>query len=168
MMRENNRAMVLILSLALFFAYVILAVQFESFGWPLLVLIRIPLSLTGISLALFLTGTPLGVTVLIGVLLLGGIEIVHGVVLITMVQEQLARGATVREALLRSTAMRLRPILMTALVGILGLVPLSINLQEGTELLQPMAVGVIGGLLFSMFLTFYFMPAVILAFVKNR
>jgi len=89
-------------------------------------------------------------------------------VLITMVQEQLARGATVREALLRSTAMRLRPILMTALVGILGLVPLSINLQEGTELLQPMAVGVIGGLLFSMFLTFYFMPAVILAFVKNR
>jgi CzcA family heavy metal efflux pump len=166
MMQENNRAMVLILALALFFAYVILAVQFESFGWPLLVLARIPLSVTGISLALFFTGTPLGVTVLIGVLLLGGIEIVHGVVLLALVREQLAGGAPLREALMRGATLRLRPILMTASVGILGLLPLSLNFHEGTELLQPMAVGVIGGLLFSMFLTFYFMPAAILAFTK--
>lgn len=167
MMRENNRAMALILTLAVFFAYVILAVQFESFFWPLLVLLRIPLSLTGISLALVLTGTPLGVTVLIGILLLGGIEIVHGVVLITLYLEQRSLGLSVPEALVRSASLRLRPILMTAMVGILGLVPLSINLHEGTELLQPMAVGVIGGLLFSMFLTFYFMPAAIMVFVKK-
>jgi len=168
MMKENFKVLGIILALALFFAYVILAVQFESFVWPFLILLRIPLSLIGIALALFLTGTPLGVTVLIGILLLAGIEIVHGVVLLTFIQQLMEKGMAVREAVIRGATLRMRPILMTALVGVLGLVPLAIGFGEGTELLEPMAIGVIGGLLFSLFLTFYFMPSAFLLIMNRR
>jgi HAE1 family hydrophobic/amphiphilic exporter-1 len=169
MMKENFKALSMILVLALFFAYVILTIQFESFVWPFLILLRIPLSLIGITLALFVTATPLGVTVLIGVLLLAGIEIVHGVVLLTFIQQLMEKGIAVREAVIRGAMIRMRPVLMTAFVGILGLIPLAIGLGEGTELLKPMAIGVIGGLLFSLFLTFFFMPtAFLLIMHKNN
>jgi len=168
MMKENFKALGLILVLALFFAYVILAIQFESLVWPFLILLRIPLSLIGITLALFVTGVPLGVTVLIGVLLLAGIEIVHGVVLLTFIQQLMERGTAVREAVIRGALLRMRPILMTAAVGVLGLIPLAIGFGEGTELLKPMAISVIGGLLFSLFLTFYFMPAAFLLIMNKK
>lgn len=168
MMSENFKAMGLILALSLFFAYVILTVKFESFLLPLLILLRIPLSLVGITLALFITATPLGITVLIGILLLAGIEIVHGVVLLSFIQELMEKGMATREAVIRGAMIRMRPVLMTLFVGILGLVPLAIGLGEGTELLKPMAIGIIGGLLFSLFLTFYFMPAAFLIIMHKR
>jgi len=168
MMKENFKALGMILVLALFFAYVILTIQFESLIWPLLILLRIPLSLAGITAALFFTGTPLGVTVLIGVLILSGIEIVHGVVLLTFIQQLMEKGMAVKEAVINGALIRMRPVLMTAFVGILGLVPLAFGLGEGTELLKPMAIGVIGGLLFSLFLTFYFMPAVLLMIINKK
>ncbi|MGQ9817050.1 MAG: efflux RND transporter permease subunit, partial [bacterium] len=162
MMRENFKALGFILILAFFFAYVILSIQFESFIWPFLIMVRIPFSFVGMMIALFLTATPVGVTVLIGILLLAGIEIVHGVVLLTFIQQLMKKGIALREAVINGAIIRMRPVLMTAMVGILGLVPLAIGLGEGTELLKPMAIGVIGGLLFSLFLTFYFMPAAFL------
>lgn len=168
MMSENFKALGFILILAFFFAYVILSIQFESFIWPFLIMVRIPLSLVGITLALFLTATPVGVTVLIGILLLAGIQIVHGVVLLTFIRQLMKKGIALREAVINGAIIRMRPVLMTAMVGILGLVPLAIGLGEGTELLKPMAIGVIGGLLFSLFLTFYFMPAVFLQIMENR
>jgi len=168
MMKENFKALAVIISLALFFAYVILAVQFESLMWPLLILLRIPLSLIGIVAALFITGTPLGITVLIGVLILAGIEIVHGVVLLTFIQQLMADGVPLKEAIVEGALLRMRPILMTAMVGILGLLPLAVGWGEGTELLKPMAIGVIGGLLFSLFLTFYFMPAAFMLIMNKK
>jgi CzcA family heavy metal efflux pump len=162
MMSENFKALSLILVLAVFFAYVILTIQFESFTLPILILVRIPLALIGIALALFLTTTPLGVTVLIGILLLAGIQIVHGVVLLTFIKQLMEKSMAVREAVIQGAMVRMRPVLMTTFVGLLGLIPLAIGLGEGTELLKPMAIGVIGGLLFSLFLTFYFMPAAFL------
>ncbi len=159
MMAENFKALALIISLALFFAYVILAIQFESLSVPLLLLIRIPLSLAGITAIMFITGTPIGVTVLIGVLILAGMELIHGVVLITFIREKRASGLSLEDAAATAATLRLRPILMTVAVGVFGLLPLAMNWGEGTELLQPMAVAVIGGLIFSLFLTFYFMPA---------
>ena len=86
-MRQNFRSLGLILSLALFFAYVILAIQFESFSLPFVVMVRVPLSLIGVSLALFLTGRPLGATVMIGIVILAGIEINHGLVLLSYVRQ---------------------------------------------------------------------------------
>jgi hydrophobe/amphiphile efflux-1 (HAE1) family protein len=168
MMRENFKALAMILILALFFAYVILAIQFESFIWPFLILLRIPFSLIGIVIALFITMTPIGVTVLIGILILAGIEIVHGVILLTFIQELIAKGKEIREAVIQGATIRMRPVLMTAFVGIIGLVPIAFGFGEGTELLQPMAIGVIGGLFFSLFLTFYFMPGAFLLIMNIK
>jgi len=168
MMKDNFKALASMLLLALFFAYVILAIQFESFVWPALILARIPLSLIGISLALLLTGSSLGVTVVIGVLILAGIEIVHGVVLLTFIQELMENGLPLEKAVLEGATLRMRPILMTAFVGIMGLVPLALGIGEGTELLKPMAIAVIGGLLFSMYLTFYFMPAAFTLIMERK
>lgn len=168
MMADNFKALVSVLLLALFFAYVILAIQFESFVWPALILARIPLSLVGISLALLLTGSALGVTVIIGILILAGIEIVHGVVLLTFIQELMEKGLPLEKAVLEGATLRMRPILMTAFVGIMGLLPLALGIGEGTELLKPMAIAVIGGLLFSMYLTFYFMPAAFTLIMERK
>ncbi len=168
MMAENFRALALIISLALFFAFVILAIQFESLSVPLLLLIRIPLSLAGITAIMFVTGTPIGVTVLIGVVILTGMELIHGVVLITFIREKRALGLSLEDAVASAATLRLRPILMTVAVGVLGLLPLAMNWGEGTELLQPMAVAVIGGLIFSLFLTFYFMPAAYVLLEERR
>jgi len=168
MMKDNFRALAAVLLLAMFFAYIILAIQFESFLWPALILARIPLSLIGISLALLLTGSALGVTVMIGILILSGIEILHGVVLLTFIQELIAEGMPLEKAVVEGAVLRMRPILMTFFVGIMGLVPLALGIGEGTELLKPMAIAVIGGLLFSMYLTFYFMPAAYVALMEMK
>jgi len=168
MMKDNFKALASVLLLSLFFAYVILAIQFESFVWPALILARIPLSLIGVSLALLLTGSSLGVTVIIGILILSGIEIVHGVVLLTFIQELMAKNMPLGKAVVEGAVLRMRPILMTAFVGIMGLVPLALGLGEGTELLKPMAIAVIGGLLFSMYLTFYFMPAAFMLIMNKK
>ena len=168
MMKDNFKALASVLVLALFFAYIILAIQFESFLWPALILVRIPLSLIGISLALLLTGSALGITVIIGVLILAGIEVLHGVVLLTFIQELIADGMPLEKAVVEGAVLRMRPILMTFFVGIMGLLPLALGLGEGTELLKPMAIAVIGGLLFSIYLTFYFMPAAYVALMEMK
>ncbi|PIU89640.1 MAG: hypothetical protein COS65_28120 [Armatimonadetes bacterium CG06_land_8_20_14_3_00_66_21] len=167
-MRQNFRSLGLILSLALFFAYVILAIQFESFSLPFVVMVRVPLSLIGVSLALFLTGRPLGATVMIGIVILAGIEINHGLVLLSYVRQLQEQGRSLRDALVEGALARLRPVVMTLLVGVVGLLPLALGWGEGTELLQPMAIAVIGGLVFSLFLTFLFMPAAYLLFNRRR
>lgn len=167
-MRQNFRALILILSLALFFAYVVLAIQFESFSLPFVIMARVPLSLVGVSLALLITGVPLGVTVLIGIVILAGIEVNHGVVLLGYVQQLQEQDMGLEEAIKRGAMVRLRPVLMTLLVGIVGLLPLALGIGEGTELLKPMAVGVIGGLLFSLVLTFMFMPSLYLLFGRRE
>ncbi len=159
MMAETFRSMGLILLLALFLGYVVLAIQFESFLEPFLIVIRVPLSLIGLSLALYLTGTPVGVTVMIGIVALAGIEMYHGVVLLTLVNQLREQGYSPGKAVIEAAAVRLRPILMTLFVGIVGLIPLAVGLGEGTETLRPMAIGVIGGLLFSLLLTLFFLPA---------
>jgi HAE1 family hydrophobic/amphiphilic exporter-1 len=165
-MRRNFRSLGLVLGLALFFAYVILAIQFESFSLPFVVMVRVPLSLIGVSPALFLTGKPIGATVMIGIVILAGIEVNHGVVLLSYVRELERAGRSLRDAVLEGALARLRPVVMALLVGEVGLLPLALGLGEGTELLQPMAIAVIGGLLFSLFLTFLFMPAAYL--LSNR
>ncbi|MHB8994697.1 MAG: efflux RND transporter permease subunit [Armatimonadota bacterium] len=167
-MKENFSALILILSMALFFAYVVLAIQFESFSLPFVIMARVPLSLVGVSLALLVTGVPLGVTVMIGVVILAGIEVNHGVVLLGYVRQLQQEGMALEEAIKTGTMVRLRPVLMTLLVGVAGLLPLALGIGEGTELLKPMAVGVIGGLVFSLLLTFLFMPSLYLLFARRQ
>lgn len=168
MMAETFRSMGLILLLAMFLGYVVLAIQFESFIEPFLIIIRIPLSLIGLSLALYLTGTPVGVTVLIGIVALAGIEVYHGVVLLTLVNQLRDEGYAPMKAVIQAGATRLRPILMTLFVGVVGLIPLALGIGEGTETLQPMAIGVIGGLIFSLPLTLFFLPALYLSILGRQ
>jgi len=156
---QEFRSLALILTMALFLSYVILAVQFESWSIPFIVMARVPLTLVGLTMALWLTGTPIGVTVMIGIIILAGIEVNHGVLLLAVIGQRRADGDTVAEAIHTATRLRLRPILMTAFVGVVGLLPLALAIGDGTETLRPMAIAVIGGLLFSLFLTFVFMPA---------
>ncbi len=167
-MRENFQSLALILSLAMFFAYVVLAIQFESLSLPFIVMLRVPLSLAGVSLALLLTGTQVGITVLIGIVILAGIEVNHGVVLLTYVRQLQESGLGLQEAIVEGTIVRLRPVMMTLLTCIFGLLPLALGIGEGTELLRPMAVGVIGGLFFSIVLTFFFMPVAYLLFGRRK
>ena len=165
--KRNFGSMYIILALSLFLAYVILAIQFESFIWPFIILLRVPLSLIGISVAMYLAHASIGITVMIGFIILAGIEIVHGVILITFIQQLMNKGMSIRDAVVNGALLRLRPILMTMCVGVLGLIPLAFGLGDGTEMLKPMAIGVIGGLIFSMYLTFYFVPSVFV-FVAAR
>ena len=159
MMAENRRTMGLILGFAVLFAYVVLAIQFDSFSLPFLIMLNVPFALTGAFLALLLTSTPLGVTVLIGlVVMMGGITS-QGVVLLTLAEEYRRAGETPLEAIARAAPIRVRPILMTQLTTVLGVVPLALNLGEGGDMLQPMAIAVIGGLLYSLVLTLLFLPA---------
>ncbi|MBS0013134.1 MAG: efflux RND transporter permease subunit [Desulfobacterales bacterium] len=159
MMAENTKAMGLILAFAVLFAYVALAIQFESFVLPMLVMANVPLTLTGAFLALFITATPIGVTVLIGlVVMMGGITS-QGVVLLALAEQYRAEGAPARQAIEKAAPIRVRPILMTQLTTVLGLLPLALNLGEGGDMLVPMAIAVIGGLLYSLLLTLFFLPA---------
>ncbi len=159
MMAENRRTMGLILGFAALFAYVVLAIQFESFVLPLLIMLVIPLALTGSFLALYLTGIPIGVTVLIGlVVMMGGITS-QGVVLLSLAEQYREEGSSPLDAVSRAAPIRVRPILMTQLTTVLGLVPLALNLGEGGDMLKPMAIAVIGGLLYSLLLTLFFLPS---------
>lgn len=150
----------------------VLAIQFESFSLPFVIMARVPLSLVGVSLALLVTGVPLGVTVLIGVVILAGIEVNHGVVLLGYIRQLQQESMPLDKAITTGTMVRLRPVLMTLLVGIAGLLPLALGIGEGTELLKPMAVGVVGGRLFSLLLslllTFLFMPSLYFLFARRQ
>jgi len=153
LMQENRKTMGFIILFAALFAYIILAVQFESFSLPFLIMLNIPF------LALFFTGTPIGVTVLIGLVIMMACIISQGVVLLTLAEEYISHGENTLSAVMTAASRRIRPILITLLTTVIGLVPLALNLGEGGDMLQPMAIAVIGGLLYSLGLTLFFLPA---------
>jgi HAE1 family hydrophobic/amphiphilic exporter-1 len=159
LMMENRKTMGLIILFASLFAYIILAIQFESFSLPFLIMINIPLALTGSFIALIITGTPVGVTVQVGLIIMMAGIISQGVVLLTLSEEYRKRAGDARAAVSASAAIRLRPILMTQLTTVIGLTPLALNLGEGGDMLRPMAIAVIGGLLYSLLLTLFLLPA---------
>ncbi len=157
-MAESRRVMGLILGFAALFAYVILAIQFESFLLPLLIMLNVPFALTGAFLALFIAGSPIGVTVQIGMLVMMGGITSQGVVLLVLAEEFRRAGMSPLDAIRKSAPLRVRPILMTQLTTVLGLTPLALNLGEGGDMLVTMAIAVIGGLLYSLMLTLLFLP----------
>ncbi|MDZ7723385.1 MAG: efflux RND transporter permease subunit [candidate division KSB1 bacterium] len=167
LMQESQNVMLQIIVFALFFAYVILAIQFNSFKQPLLILLGVPFAFAGVIAALLLTGFPAGATVLIGVIIMAGGIATQGVVLISFINEYRRKGLALREAILEAAPLRLRPILMTQATTILGLTPLAINLGEGGDMLQPMAIAVIGGLFFSLFVTLMLLPNLYFIFEKK-
>ena len=168
MLAENMQQMLIILGLALFLAYVVMVLYFESFIKPLIIIIRIPLSLAGISYALYITGTPLSVTAVIGIIMLTGMEVNNGVLLLTFIDELVGQGKNVMDAIKEAAVVRLRPILITAINGFAGLMPLAFAWGDGTEMLKPMAIVVIGGLIIGLLLVFIFIPVVYLILYSKK
>lgn len=168
MLAENMQQMTVILLFALFLGYAMMVLYFESFLKPLIIIIRIPLSLAGISFAMYITGTPISVTALIGIIMLTGMEINNGVLLITFIDELCAQGYSVIDAIKEAAILRLRPILITDINSLFGLLPLALTLGDGTEMLKPMAVVVIGGLLFGLLLVFLFIPVTYMILYERK
>lgn len=125
-----------------------------------MILLTIPLALTGAVFALWLTGTTLSVVVFIGVIMLAGIVVNNAIVLVTRINQLREAGMVRESAIVEAGQARLRPIVMTTLTTVLGLLPLALGLGEGSEMRAPMAVAVIGGLLLSTALTLVVIPVV--------
>lgn len=152
--------MFLAVALAVVLVYIVMAAQFESFKHPFVIMFTVPLMIIGVAIAMFMTNTLIGVTSVIGILVLVGIVVNNGIVLVDYINQQKSKGMETYDAILLATQDRLRPILMTALTTILGLLPLALGFGEGTEMNQPMGIAVIGGLVTSTLLTLYIVPTV--------
>lgn len=151
-------AMALLAALAL--VYMVMASQFESLLEPFVIMFTVPLSIIGVVAALAVTGTSLQVTALVGVILLGGVVVNNGIVLIDVLKQRRAEGVPLHDAALEAARTRLRPILMTALTTILGMVPLAFGVGDGAETWAPMARAVAGGMTVGTFLTLFVIPIV--------
>ena len=141
----------------------IMAALFESLWQPFVVMFSIPLSLIGVAWGLFITHTSVSAYVLIGVGILGGIDVAHTVVLIDCINLYISKGMSVKDAALAASKARIRPILMTAFSTILGLVPMAFLGGEGAELRAPMAITVMAGLTVATFRTLTVIPAIYLS-----
>ncbi len=156
--RESFRKVYFALFLSILLIYMILASQFESLIQPFFIMVTVPLSIIGISAALFVTRTSLNVISLLGMVILGGIVVNNGVVLMEYINQRRAEGMPLARAAFEASRVRTRPILMSALTSAIGLVPIALGLGEGSELRAPLAVTTIGGLLSSTFLSLVVLP----------
>jgi multidrug efflux pump subunit AcrB len=151
-------AFVFVLSCAL--VYLLLVMQFRSLIQPLAIFAAVPLALVGVVAGLWLTGTPLNVSSLMGMILLIGLVVKNGIILLEYTNRLRAEGLTIDEALVRAGVIRLRPILMTTLCTLLGLAPLAFGFGAGAELQKPLAIAVISGLSVSTVFTLLLVPTV--------
>jgi HAE1 family hydrophobic/amphiphilic exporter-1 len=159
-MAESFRSLQFTMLLAVFLVYLVMASQFESLLHPFVILLTIPLALTGSVWAMFLTGTTVNVVAYIGLIMLAGIVVNQSIVLIDAVNQTRERGVAKHDAIIEAGRLRLRPIIITKLTTILGLLPMAIGLGEGAEIRKPMAITVIGGVAVASFFTLLVIPVV--------
>lgn len=158
-LQESVRSMQLALLLAVFLVYLVMASQFESFKLPGVIMVSVPLALPGALFALWLTGNSISVVALIGMVMLVGIVVNNAIVLVDFINVlRRNEGLPLDEAVVEAGRVRLRPILMSTLTTILGLLPLALIPGEGAELRTPLAIPVIGGLVLSTLLTLVVIP----------
>jgi cobalt-zinc-cadmium resistance protein CzcA len=148
----------LIVPITIFFIFVLLYTAFNSIKYAALILANVPFATIGGLIALFVTGQYLSVPSAIGFIAVFGVAMLNGIVLVSFLNEQRDRGLSIREAVLQGTQLRLRPVLMTASVAILGLVPMLMSSGVGAETQRPLATVVVGGLLSSTLLTLFLLP----------
>jgi len=161
--RETNRSLLIVILLALFLVFTVLAVQYERLSSPLVILTSAPLALIGVVSLLWLTGTRLSAPVLIGVVLLIGIVVNNAILLVEYIERgRRDRGLDPMAAALEAGRIRLRPILMTTATTVCGMLPLAIGMGEGAEIMRPLALAVVGGLIFATFLTLFVVPSLYL------
>ena len=159
-MVEAFADLALALIFAIFLVYAVMAVQFENFLHPFIIMFSMPTMIVGVILGLYVTGLPFSIPAFIGLIMLAGIVVNNGIILVDYINILRRKGAERYEAIIEAGKTRLRPILMTTLTTILGMIPLSLALGEGAEAQQPLAVVIIFGLLTSMLFTLFFVPVV--------
>ena len=147
------------LTLSVLLLFLILVAQFRSFIDPFIILLALPPGITGVIVALLLWGTTLNVMSLMGVVMLAGIALSNSILIVEFAHHLLKEGMSVREAITTSCRVRLRPILMTSLATLIGLLPMALKLGEGSESYAPLAQALIGGLTLSVVLTIFLVPA---------
>jgi multidrug efflux pump subunit AcrB len=157
--QQAFRELLEVLAIASALVFVILVVHFRAFSAAALILGAAPLSLAGALIALVATGTELNVSSAMGLVLLIGLVVKNGIVLLDYAERERLRGVPVREAVFDAARVRLRPILMTTLCTLFGLVPLALGIGAGAELQRPLALAVIGGLTLSTLITVYLIPS---------
>ncbi len=159
-MQEAFKIMAFAFALATLLVYMIMASQFESFKHPFVIMFTIPLGLIGVILALLISGKPVSLPVLIGFIILGGIAVNNGIVMVDYINQLKRRGVDKREAILQGCSVRLRPVLITALTTVLGMLPMAISTSQGSEMRAPMAIAVVGGLVATTLLTLFVIPII--------
>jgi multidrug efflux pump subunit AcrB len=162
----HSFAIGLILSVVLL--YLILVAQFRSFMDPFIILLALPPALTGVLIALLLWGTSLNVMSLMGVVMLAGIALSNSILIVEFAHHLMNEGMSAHAAIVASCRVRLRPILMTSLATVIGLLPMALKLGEGSEAYAPLAQAIIGGLTLSVLLTIFLVPAGFLLAYRQR
>ena len=167
-MQASFKSFAIGLSLSVILLYLILVAQFKSFKDPFLIMLAIPMGFIGVFVILPLTGTTLNVMSLMGVLMLVGISASNSILIVEFAHRLEEQGKSVEEAVITSCRVRLRPILMTSLATIIGMVPMALKLGTGSEQYAPLARAIIGGLTASVVLTVFIVPAAYLLVYRNR
>ncbi len=157
---DSSSSLLFFFVFALVLIYLVLAAQFESFRDPLIIMFTVPLALMGALIALWLTGSTLNIFSQIGLVMLIGLVTKNGILIVEFANQRKLAGLTVREAIEDAAAARFRPILMTSLSTILGILPIALALGAGAQSRVPMGVAVVGGLLGGTLLTLYVVPAI--------
>ncbi len=158
--QSSFRELLISLVLAVLLVFITLLIEFRSYAHPIAIVTGAVLALGGVLLALFITRKTLNVVSLMGMIMIVGIVAKNGILMLDAVEDHLRAGDTLREALLRSGRRRFRPVLMTSLAAMLGMLPLALALGAGSELLQPLAIAVIGGLTMALLLSLVVTPSV--------
>ncbi|KJR47679.1 RND multidrug efflux transporter [Desulfosporosinus sp. I2] len=159
-MSEGFASLVTALLMGILFMFLVMAMQFESFLDPIAIMFSLPMALIGAVLGLYIAGSEMSIMSLIGIILLMGLVAKNGILLIDFTKQRRNEGLSVKEALIEAGAVRLRPILMTTLAMIFGMIPVAIANGAGAEMRAPMGHAVIGGLITSTLLTLFIVPVV--------
>jgi multidrug efflux pump subunit AcrB len=161
-MNESFSRFAMGLMLSILLVYLILMAQFASFTDPFIILMAIPPGLSGVLIILLITGSTLNIMSLMGVIMMAGIVVSNSILIVEFAGRLHEEGRTLAEAVVESCKIRLRPILMTSLATLLGMIPMALGLEAGSEQYAPLARAIIGGLAVSVVLTVFLVPAVYL------
>lgn len=165
--QESFGDLLMLAMLILILVYIVMAAQFESYTYPAIIMTSVMFAFSGVFLILWLTGHTLNVMSMIGAIMLIGIVVKNGIVLIDYISLNRERGLSIKRSVIDGGRSRLRPVIMTSLTTILGMVPMACGTGQGAEMWRPMGTAVIGGLTFSTILTLLFVPVLYCIFARN-
>jgi HAE1 family hydrophobic/amphiphilic exporter-1 len=168
--QDTFRDMFMLLALMVILVFVIMASQFESLSYPFIIMFSLPFAIVGVLIGLWISGTPLGIMGLLGVLMLVGIVVNNGIILVDYTRLLQGRGMSVLEAAVAAGRSRMRPILMTTLTTVMGMVPMAVGNGVGSEMWNSLGMSVAWGLSFSTLITLLLIPVLycILALRQER